>query len=113
MRPVYALNLFDLADNDDYVQYLRRTSSAVEKHGGRLVALASLSADAVSSGGEPRQVMVLAEWPSAEELEKFRDDADHAEVHALRGTGTQRYLWWSYDRAEDFREVMQRLGRLP
>ena len=113
MPLVYALNLFDLADNDDYVQYLRRTSAAVEKHGGRLTALGSLSVGAVSSGGEPRQVMVLAEWPSAEALEAFRRDPDHAEVHALRGSGTQRYLWWSYDRAEDFREVLSTLGRLP
>ena len=32
--PVYALNLFDLADNDDYKAYSRQSADAVGKHGG-------------------------------------------------------------------------------
>ena len=32
--PLYALNLFDLADNDLYRQYSRRSVAAAGKHGG-------------------------------------------------------------------------------
>src|SRR3712207_7149074 len=34
-----SLNLFDLADNEDYRAYSRRSVDAVGKHGGRVVAL--------------------------------------------------------------------------
>jgi hypothetical protein len=36
--PVYALNLFGLADNDLYRQYSRRSAQAVGKYGGPLFA---------------------------------------------------------------------------
>jgi uncharacterized protein (DUF1330 family) len=39
---LYALNVFDLADNDLYRQYSRRSVAAAGKHSGRVVALGSL-----------------------------------------------------------------------
>jgi uncharacterized protein (DUF1330 family) len=60
------LNLFDLADNDLYHEYSRRSPDAVKKHGGRTVALGRLG-EALDVGGpavEPRQVMILVEWLS-------------------------------------------------
>src|SRR5215217_7165632 len=41
MPPLYVLNLFDLAENDLYRQYSRRSVGAVGKHGGKVVALGS------------------------------------------------------------------------
>ena len=46
--PLYALNLFDLADNDLYRQYSRRSVAAVNKLGGKVVALGRLD-DVVSA----------------------------------------------------------------
>jgi uncharacterized protein (DUF1330 family) len=103
--PVYALNLFDLADNDLYRQYSRRSVDAVGKHGGRVVALGKLSAEAPSSGDEPRQAMVLVEWPSAEAFLAFVDDPEHEDLHPLREDGTRNYLWWAYDSLEDLRPL--------
>ena len=40
---LYALNLFDLAANDDYRAYSRRSVDAVGKHGGAVVALGRLA----------------------------------------------------------------------
>jgi hypothetical protein len=37
--PVYALNLFNLADRAEYLAYSRRSAKEVEAHGGRVVAL--------------------------------------------------------------------------
>jgi uncharacterized protein (DUF1330 family) len=59
---LYALNLFDLADNGLYRQYSRRSVDAVNKHGGQIVALGQLSR--VQQGQpdvEPRKAMVLVE----------------------------------------------------
>jgi len=61
--PLYALNLFDLAENDLYRCYSRRSPEAVAKHGGRVVALGRLD-DALAGDAEPRSVMILVEWPS-------------------------------------------------
>jgi uncharacterized protein (DUF1330 family) len=76
---LYALNLFDLADNDDYRAYSRRSVGAVAKHGGRVVALGKLDEQAPVQAGDvaPRQALVLVEWPSREAFQAFLDDPEH------------------------------------
>ena len=105
--PLYALNLFDLADNDLYRQYARRSVAAVQEHGGRVVALGRLD-EAVQTqpGIEPRTVMILVEWPSREAFDAFLQDPEHDDLHPLREDGTQNYLWWTYERLEDLRLLL-------
>jgi uncharacterized protein (DUF1330 family) len=102
---VYALNLFDLADNDDYKSYSRRSVGAVGKHGGRVVALGKLVEGAPQLGDSPRQAMVLVEWPSRDAFDAFLADPEHEDLHPLRENGTRNYLWWLYDRLEDLRPL--------
>ena len=106
---LYALNLFDLSDNDLYRQYSRRSVAAVGKHAGKVVALGRLD-DAVQTqpGVEPRTVMVLVEWPSREAFDAFLEDPEHHDLHPLRERGTQNYLWWTYERLEDLRPLLKR-----
>jgi uncharacterized protein (DUF1330 family) len=105
---LYALNLFDLANNDLYRQYSRRSVGAVDKHGGRVVALGRLSGVQQSElGVEPRQAMVLVEWPSQESFQSFLEDPEHADLHPLREDGTLNYLWWIYERLEDLRPLLR------
>lgn len=106
---VYALNLFDLADNDSYRQYSRRSVDAVSKHGGKVVALGQLSGSQEGDPEvEPRRAMVLVEWPSHDSFQAFLDDPEHAKLHPLREDGTRNYLWWIYDRLEDLRPLLAR-----
>ena len=105
MPPLYALNLFDLAPNDDYRAYSRRSRDAVQRHGGKVVALGKLAGATVSEGVTPRQAMVLVEWESRDAFQNFLDDPGHADLHPLRENGTQNYLWWSYDKLEDLRPL--------
>jgi uncharacterized protein (DUF1330 family) len=58
--PLYALNLFDLAENDLYRRYSRRSPEAVAKHGGRVVSLGRLD-EALADDAEPQRVMILVE----------------------------------------------------
>jgi uncharacterized protein (DUF1330 family) len=106
--PLYTLNLFDLADNDLYRQYSRRSVAAVGKHGGSVVALGRLE-DAVETepGVEPRTVMALVEWPSHEAFDAFLEDPEHEDLHPLREEGTRNYLWWTYERLEDLRPLFR------
>ncbi|MDQ3926345.1 MAG: DUF1330 domain-containing protein, partial [Actinomycetota bacterium] len=107
MPSLYALNLFDLVDNDLYRQYSRRSASAVGKHGGRVLALGRLeSVQQGQPGVQPRRAMVLVEWPSREAFEAFLEDPEHADLHPLREHGTRNYLWWTYERLEDLRPLL-------
>lgn len=103
---LYALNLFDLAENDLYRQYSRRSPGAVAKHGGRVVALGRLD-DALAGGAEPRSVMILVEWPSREAFQAFLDDPELEDLHPLREGGTRNYLWWTYESLEDLRPLFR------
>lgn len=108
MAPVYALNLFDLAQNDDYREYSKRSRAAVERHGGRVVSLGRLAGAPVSDGAEPRQVMILVEWESQAAFDAFVADPDLADLHPLRENGTRSYLWWLYEKLEDLRPLLAR-----
>ncbi|MGB3635209.1 MAG: DUF1330 domain-containing protein [Rubrobacteraceae bacterium] len=105
---IYALNLFDLADNDSYLQYSRRSPKAVAKYDGKVVALGKLDEDLLKDPDvEPRTAMVLVEWPSRQAFQSFLDDPDNADLHPLREDGTRNYLWWTYDRLQDLRPLFQ------
>lgn len=108
--PVYALNLFDLADNDLYRQYSRRSVGAVEKHGGRVVALGrSSGALGDETGVEQRRVMILVEWPSRESFDAFLEDPENGDLHPLREGGTRNYLWWLYESLDDLRPIFREM----
>jgi uncharacterized protein (DUF1330 family) len=105
---LFALNLFDLADNDLYRRYSRRSVAAVGKHGGKVVALGRLDGVVETGPGvEPRTVMVLVEWPSREAFDAFLEDPEHEDLHPLRKDGTHNYLWWTYERLEDLRPLFR------
>ena len=102
----YALNLFDLAENDSYRLYSRRSPSAVAKHDGRVVAL-SLLDEALEKEPEvePRSAMILVEWASRESFRSFLEDPELKDLHPLREDGTTNYLWWTYESLDDLRPL--------
>lgn len=105
---VYALNLFDLAPNSSaYRDYSRRSRAAVERHGGRVLALGRLAVAVVPGGSAPRQVMILVEWPSRDAFDSFLADPDLADLHPLREQGTESYLWWLYEKLDDLRPLFR------
>ena len=106
--PFYALNLFDLADNEDYLAYSRRSSQAVAAHGGRVIALGKHAEHPGEVGpDEPREAMVLVEWRERAAFDSFLDDPEHGDLHPLRESGTRRYIWWTFDRIEDLRPLLK------
>ena len=111
--PIYALNLFDLADNDDYRAYSRRSLGAVQKYGGSVVAMGAADPETTellaTSGDTPlRTVMIVVEWPSREAFRGFLADPGHEDLHPLRENGTRNYLWWAYEKLEDLRPLLKR-----
>ena len=104
--PIYALNLFDIANRDEYLAYSRRSASEVEKHGGRVVALGRFR-ESVTGDVEPRQVLILVEWSSREAFDNYRSDPALLDLHPHRQRGTTRYVWHLFDRLADLRPLLK------
>jgi uncharacterized protein (DUF1330 family) len=104
--PVYALNLFNVADRDEYMAYSRRSAKEVAAHGGRVVALGKFRE---SAAGEikPRTVMILVEWESREAFESYRADPKIADLHPHREKGATDYIWHLFDKLEDLRPILK------
>jgi uncharacterized protein (DUF1330 family) len=106
LKPVYALNLFDISSKEEYIAYSRHSTREVQAHGGRLIALGKFRA-AQTGDIEPRQVMILVEWPSMDAFESYVNDPGLSDVHSHRENGTSRYIWHVFDKLEDLRPILK------
>ena len=104
--PVYALNLFDIANREEYMAYSRRSHREVQAHGGRVVALGKFREVAVGEI-QPRTALILVEWASREAFESYRTDPALADLHPHRVNGTRNYIWHLFDRLEDLRPLLK------
>ena len=104
--PVYALNLFDVSNKDEYRAYSRRSASEVQAHGGRVVALGRFR-EAATGSIEPRTVMILVEWASKEAFDSYCNDPALKDLHPHRVNGTSNYVWHLFDRLEDLRPILK------
>jgi uncharacterized protein (DUF1330 family) len=104
--PVYALNLFDIADREQYLAYSRRSAREVAAHGGRVVALGRFRE---SEAGDiaPRQVLILVEWQSRAAFDSYLHDPELTDLHPHRERGTSGYVWHLFDRLDDLRPLLK------
>ena len=105
-QPVYALNLFNVSNRDEYLAYARRSVREVQTHGGRVVALGKFR-EAVVGELEPRGVLILVEWASREAFASYCQDPALADLHPHRVNGTQNYIWHLFDKLEDLRPILR------
>ena len=103
---VYALNLFNVADQAEYLAYSRRSAQEVQKHGGRVVALGRFR-EAALGDVEPRQVLILVEWDSKAAFDSYCNDPALADLHPHRVKGSSGYIWHLFDRLEDLRPLLK------
>ena len=104
--PVYALNLFNISDKDEYLAYSRRSVEEVAKHGGHVVALGKFR-EAALGDVEPRNVLILVEWESREAFESYIGDPNLTDLHQHRVDGTSDYVWQLFDKLEDLRPILK------
>jgi uncharacterized protein (DUF1330 family) len=104
--PVYALNLFDISNRDEYLAYSRHSAKEVKAHGGRVVALGKFRESAVGDV-TPRSVMIVVEWASKEAFDSYRNDPALATLHPHRINGTNNYIWHLFDKLEDLRPLLK------
>ncbi len=105
-QPVYALNLFDVTDREEYLAYSRRSAREVAAHGGRVVALGKFR-EAAAGEIEPRSVMIMVEWESKAAFDGYCNDPELADLHPHRENGTGSYIWHLFDKLEDLRPILK------
>jgi uncharacterized protein (DUF1330 family) len=103
---VYALNLFNVSNRDEYLTYSRRSAREVAVHGGRVVALGRFH-EAVTGDIAPRRVMIVVEWESREAFDGYCNDPALADLHPHRINGTDQYVWHLFDKLEDLRPILK------
>ncbi|GAC1659193.1 MAG: hypothetical protein NVS9B1_20830 [Candidatus Dormibacteraceae bacterium] len=104
--PVYALNLFDIADRDEYLAYSRRSAREVAAHGGRVVALGRFRESLVGDM-KARQVLIVVEWSSKAAFDSYVSDPALADLHPHRVKGGGAYIWQLFDRLDDLRPLLR------
>ena len=105
-QPVYALNLFNVSNRDEYLAYSRRSAQEVSSHGGRVVALGKFR-EAAQGEIEPRSVLIMVEWESKEAFDSYCDDPALSDLHPHREGGTEDYIWHLFDKLEDLRPILK------
>lgn len=104
--PIYALNLFNVSNRDEYLAYSRRSEKEVRAHGGRVVALGKFR-KAAAGDMTPRKVMIVVEWASQEAFDSYCHDPAIADLHQHRVDGTDGYIWHLFDKLEDLRPILE------
>ena len=104
--PVYALNLFNVSNKDEYLAYSRKSANEVKAHGGRVIALGKFR-EAALGDVEPRNVLILVEWASKDAFDSYRNDPSLADLHPHRVNGTSNYIWHLFDKLEDLKPLLK------
>lgn len=105
-QPVYALNLFNVSNKDEYLAYSRRSAKEVKAHGGRVVALGKFR-EVATGDIAPRNVLILVEWDSKEAFDSYCNDPALADLHPHRVNGTDGYVWHLFDKLEDLKPILK------
>ena len=106
--PIYALNLFDVMNKDEYLAYSRRSVQEVTAHNGHVVALGKFR-EAIAGDITPRSVFILVEWASQEAFDSYRNNQALADLHLHRTEGTCNYIWHTFDKLEDLRPILKEM----
>ena len=103
---IYALNLFNVADRDEYLAYSKRSAREVQAHGGRVVALGRFQ-EAAAGEIAPRQVLILVEWESRQAFDGYCNDPKLVDLHPHRVKGSSDYIWHLFERLDDLRPLLK------
>ena len=105
-KPVYALNLFNIANRDEYMAYSRRSAKEVHAHGGKVIALGKFI-ESATGDIKPRDVLILVEWKSRAHFDSYRDDPKLADLHPHREKGGGDYVWHLFDKLDGLRPILK------
>lgn len=106
---IYALNLFNVADEAEYLAYAAEAERGIARHGGRVRLLGRLNRAPVGDMS-PRQVLMIVEWESMSGIAAYVNDPDLTRAHAHRDQGVSDFVWHLFDRVEDIGQALASVG---
>jgi pimeloyl-ACP methyl ester carboxylesterase len=94
----YALNLFNFVPGkeDQYRRYSVLAGKIIYGLGGRVIAAGQTPLRYLHGDVERRQ-MIVVEFPSEEEFQKFLDEGERQQIHELREGATRDYIWTLFE----------------
>ena len=90
--PVYALNLFNVADRVDILSIRAVPRRRCRRTAGRVVALGKFR-EVAAGDIKPRSVMILVEWASKAAFDSYCNDPKIADLHPHREKGACDDIW--------------------
>jgi uncharacterized protein (DUF1330 family) len=84
---VYMIIEIEVIDEDMYAEYMEKVPATVEKYGGRYIIRGG-TVTPLSGGWRPERIIVL-EFPSAEQMQRWNMSPEYLEVAPLRVRSTK------------------------
>jgi len=79
---VYSISSIEVKDWDAYKEYMKKVPSVIEKYGGKyIVRGGEILSD--NTTWQPKRIVIL-EFPTAEDMNAFRNSEDYKPVAAIR-----------------------------
>lgn len=79
---VYSISSIEVKDWDAYKEYMKKVPSVIEKYGGKyIVRGGEILSD--NTTWKPKRIVIL-EFPTAEDMNAFRNSEDYKPVAAIR-----------------------------
>ena len=94
---VYSISSINVKDWETYEKYMKKVPSIIEKYGGKyLVRGGEILAD--DTTWQPKRIVIL-EFPTRKDMEKFSNSAEYKPVAALRhkAADTEGFVVLGYD----------------
>ena len=94
---VYSVSDIDVHDWDTYDEYMRQVSPIIKKFGGRYLVRGGEIKSTAGDWSFSR--IVILEFPSQEDMDKFRNSSEYAPVAELRhkAAKTRSFVVEGYD----------------
>ena len=94
---IYAVTVFDVRSGQEevYKDYSVKAGRIIYGLGGRV--LASGWHPETLRGEKERQRFILVEFPSREVFQQFHDAAQVQDIHRLRESSTENYIWQLFE----------------
>lgn len=97
-----ALNLFDIRDNNTYLEYLKLAAYELSTRDAKVLSIGRF-ADSLRGDIPAREVMVVVAWPSQESFDSYVNNPHLDDLHELREQATENYIWHTFDGFDNFR----------
>lgn len=105
-KPVYALNLFNIKDKAEYLEYSRRSAQEVKAHGGRVIVIGKFR-EALKGDISQREVLIIVEWSSIDAFRSYINDPALVDLHPHREKSGGDYIWHLFDKQDDLRVFLK------